>query len=116
MLHTLGERRHIGEWYKQDYPVAGDRSLTTTAQSLLVHLPQGPHKNRNTMLVRNYWLVVDGEGVLHVITKVWAGFIFGANYNLSIIMHVSCVYTRVLTWVQLASGCEPSSNPPIDVG
>ena len=30
---------------------------------------------------------------------------------------LSCVlYTRVLTWVQLTSGREPSSNPPMDVG
>ena len=28
----------------------------------------------------------------------------------------SCVYTRVLNRVQLASGHEPSSNPPMDVG
>ena len=30
--------------------------------------------------------------------------------------HFSCVYTRVLTRVQLTSGREPSSNPPMDVG
>ena len=28
----------------------------------------------------------------------------------------SPIYTRVLTQVQLTSGHEPSSNPPIDVG
>ena len=28
----------------------------------------------------------------------------------------SCVCTRVLTRVQLTSGREPSSNPPMDVG
>ena len=29
---------------------------------------------------------------------------------------ISLVYTRVLTRVQLTSGREPSSNPPMDVG
>ena len=28
----------------------------------------------------------------------------------------SLVYTGVLTQVLLTSGCEPSSNPPMDVG
>ena len=31
-------------------------------------------------------------------------------------LDLCCVYTRVLTWVQLTSGYEPSSNPPMDVG
>ena len=30
--------------------------------------------------------------------------------------NLSCVYRRVLTRVQLTSGREPSSNPPMDVG
>ena len=29
---------------------------------------------------------------------------------------LSCIYTRVLTRVQLTSGRESSSNPPMDVG
>ena len=37
----------------------------------------------------------------------WDGFVNDA---------ISLVYTRVLTRVQLTSGREPSSNPPMDVG
>ena len=37
-------------------------------------------------------------------------------YECNNTIHISCVYTRVLTRVQLASNREPSSNPPMDCG
>ena len=38
------------------------------------------------------------------------------DQNLRVKRAISCVYTRVLTRVQLTSGREPSSNPPMGYG
>ena len=43
-------------------------------------------------------------------------YVFRAERELFRLLVASCVYTRVLTRVQLTSGREPSSNPPMDVG